>query len=60
MEINGNIIIWAAVALSFLIAFFCLKYKDARNKHPWLYLILGFIALLTGLRRLGDDILNVW
>jgi len=51
---------WAAVAVAALFALYCFSYRDALGRHPWLYLLLGAVALLSGLRRLLDDILNIW
>ena len=58
--LDGSWFAWAAVIIAAVFALYCIGYRDAYGQHPWLYLVLGAIALLLGLRRFLDDILNLW
>ncbi len=60
MVLGGTWLEWGAVAVAGMFAIYCFSYRDALGNRPWLHLVLGAIALLVGLRRLFDDILDIW
>ena len=60
MPIEGTWSEWTAVITAVVFALYCFQYRDAIGNHPWLYLLLGLVALWAGLRRFLDDIINLW
>lgn len=58
--LDGSWSAWAAVIIAAVFALYCIGYRDAYGQQPWLYLLLGATALLSGMRRFLDDIVNLW
>ena len=57
---DGTVSEWAAVGIAAAFAVYCFSYRDALGQHPWLHMLLGGTAFLTGLRRFLGDVLNLW